>query len=36
MHLKRYPKLERYSVPESALAGFLLLITEHIALIRKL
>jgi hypothetical protein len=36
MHLKRYPKLDKYGVPESALAGFLLLLTEQINLIRKL
>jgi hypothetical protein len=36
MHLKRYPKLEKYGVPESTLAGFLLLLTEQLSLIRKL
>ena len=36
MHLKRYPKMDKYGVPESALAGFLLLLTENISLIRKL
>ena len=36
MHLKRYPKLEKYSVPESTLAGFLLMLTEQVSLIRKL
>lgn len=36
MHLKRYPKMEKYGVPESTLAGFLLLLTEQLSLIRKL
>lgn len=36
MHLKRYPKLEKYGVHESIVAGFLMLMTEQISLIRKL
>jgi hypothetical protein len=36
LHLKRYPKLEKYGVHESTVTGFLMLLTEQISLVRKL
>ena len=36
LHLKRYPKLEKYGVHESTVTGFLMLLTEQISLMRKL
>jgi hypothetical protein len=36
LHLKRYHQLEKHTVPEAVIAGFLILLSEQISLIRKL